>query len=435
MAARSASAYVSSNTVGRIGAFAVADDANGAALRCTYDHGDLNQMTVAAPKIFGTARRKRLVGWQLQISRAEWWAKLPDIWYVAYSTPIVTATATRKVSATLGDQAWSVPREFETNYDSFKVELVLYWYSGTDQQIGTTTLELQYFGQETAGEPFDPTTSTLAGHCLGSQNAPQPPPVDPIAAVPAGFVKMSHWQPYWRKFTTDKVQATIDELTAMHQTGVVLTGIESGDKYALPPGVATYLQMFRDAGITPYMSLWIGKFSPAEMDTTVRAWNAGNGLWGGIVLDVEAGLLTTVARDGRTAADAALDKYMATVRPMTPFLAYSTMPVPTDFPDMLYPELNSYADVFMPQLYFRGGKSSLYLFDKLKAAIDYESPSWPEPPKPMLPVVDDWDPNLNVDELQSYIQIALSRYGAISAWRLHPEMQQAVKNLWGTFAD
>lgn len=348
--------------------------------------------------------------------------------------PIVEQGSTKTRSAVFGDETWSVPASLQTNYESLKVQLVLYWY-GSDKKtvVGQTTVELEYYGLEQAGQPFDPATSTFAGHCLGSQSTPQPPPVDPVANVPAGFVKMSHWQPYWMKFSTTKVQATIDPLTAMHQTGIVLTGIESGDKYALPANVATYLQMFRAAGITPYMSLWIGKFSPPETGTTVRAWQAGNGLWGGIVLDVEAGLLATVAK-GRAAAVAALDQYMGTVRPLTPFLAFSTMPIPTDFPNMLYSELNSYADVFMPQLYFRGGKTALYLFDRLKAGIDYASATWAEPVKPIIPVVDDWDPNLDVDQLNSYIQIALSRYGAVSACRLlHPEMQQAVKDLWGTF--
>jgi len=427
-------AAITIDTSGHNGAWSVIDSATAAALRCTYDDDhNLSHLTVTPPVMNATTKRSRLVGWQLQVLRAEWWAKVPDQWYVAYSSPIVRQSSTKTRSAVFGDETWAVPGSFQTNYDSLKVRLVLYWYGSNEKKvIGHTTVELEYYGLEQAGQPFDPATSTFAGHCLGSQNTPQPPPVDPVASVPAGFVKMSHWQPYWQKFSTAKVQSTIDQLTAMHQTGVVLTGIESGDKYALPANVATYLQMFRDAGITPYMSLWIGKFSPAETSTTVRAWQAGNGLWGGIVLDVEGGLLATVAK-GRSAAVAALDQYMGTVRPLTPFLAFSTMPIPTDFPDMLYSELNSYADVFMPQLYFRGGKTALYLFDRLKAGIDYASATWAEPVKPIIPVVDDWDPNLDVDQLNSYIQIALSRYGAVSAWRLHPEMQQAVKDLWGTF--
>lgn len=431
--AQPASAAIPIQTTGRIGTWSITDTATAAALTCTHDGGNLIQLTVAPPVMKAIARRSRYVGWQVNVYRAEWWAKIPDLWYLAYSSPIAKATSTSTRSAVFTDQTWSVPPAFQTNYDSLKVQLVLYWYGvRKNVVIGQTTQELEFYGLEQSGQPFDPATDTFAGNCLGSQSAPQPPPVDPIAPVPAGFVKFSHWQPYWKGFSADHVQAVIDEMTAMHQTGIVLTGIESGDKYALPADVATYLQMFRNAGITPYVSLWIGQFSPAETATTVRAWQAGDGLWAGIVLDVEAGLLATVEK-GREAAVAALDQYMVTVRPMTPFLAFSTMPIPTDFPDMLYSELNTYSDVFMPQLYFKGGKTALHLFDELTAAIDYESQKWAEPAKPIVPVVSDWAPTTDVDQLQSYIEIALSRYGAVSGWRLHPEMPQAVKDLWGTF--
>ena len=430
----SVGAAVTVDTAGHTGAWSVTDTATAAALRCTYDEShNLAQLTVAPPVMKGTARRARLVGWQIQVWRAEWWARLPDQWYLAYSSDIAQATATKKRTAVLSDKTWTVPAAFQTNYDSLKVDVVLHWYGAQKHEIGHTTVELEYYGQEQAGQVFDPMASTFAGHCLGSQNAPQPPPVDPVASVPAGFVKMSHWRPYWKSFSADAVQANIDTLTAMHQTGVILTGVQTGNKYSLPANVATYLQMFRDAGITPYLSLWIGKFSPAETDTSVRAWQAGNGLWGGIVIDVEAGLLATVRNNGRPAAVSALDAFMARVRPLTPFLAYSTMPIPTDFPDMLYSELNSYADVFMPQLYVQGGAQALFLLDKMQASIDYEETKWADPSKPIIPVVNDWGSAVNVDGLRSYIQIALSRYGAISGWRIHPSMKQEVQDLWATF--
>ena len=302
------------------------------------------------------------------------------------------------------------------------------------REIGQTTAELEYYGLETVGQPFDPASSTFAGHCVGSQNAPQPPPSGTISPVPAGFVKMSHWRPYWKSFTHDAVQAMIDDLTRMHQTGVVLTGMNTGNKWALPPDVATYLQMIRDAGIQPYLALWIGPFSSAETDTAVRAWNAGNGLWAGIVIDVEAGLMSAVEQD-RAGTVAAVGRFMTRVKPLTPFLAYSTMAVASDYPDMLYSELNGYCDVFMPQVYFTNTETALYLLDRMQASVDYESASWPDPPKPMIPVVNDWGDGVDIDQLRSYIEIAFARYGAVSAWRLHPNMQQEVKDLWATFPE
>ena len=63
---------------------------------------------------------------------------------------------------------------------------------------------------------------------------------------------------------------------------------------------------------------------------------------------------------------------MTEFRPLTSFLAYSTFAYPTDHPDMLYSELNSYCDLYMPQLYINGDVSNvLTLQDMLKAGIDY----------------------------------------------------------------
>jgi len=148
------------------------------------------------------------------------------------------------------------------------------------------------------------------------------------------------------------------------------------------------------------------------------------------VIDVEAGLMSAVEQD-RAGTVAAVGRFMTRVKPLTPFLAYSTMAVASDYPDMLYSELNGYCDVFMPQVYFTNTETALYLLDRMQASVDYESASWPDPPKPMIPVVNDWGDGVDIDQLRSYIEIAFARYGAVSAWRLHPNMQQEVKDLWG----
>ena len=428
---------VTIDTTGRTGAWTVVDSSTDAALRCTYDTGDLTTLTVSAPQIKGVARRGRQVGWELQVWRAKWWQSIPDSdqWYLVYSSGVAKAKATKATSAVFEPQQWTVPIQFRTAYDSFKVRLVLHWY-GRDKvtEVGHTTVELEYYGQETAGQPFDPATSTYGpGHCPGSFNAPGAPESGTRADIPVGMVRMSHWRPYWKSASEGAVAADIALLQRMHQTGVILTGIESGDRYALPADVAHYLQMFRDAGITPYVSMWIGKFSDDETATALRAWQAGEGLWGGIVLDVEAGLLATVHAD-RTAAVQALDRFMTTIRPLSPLLAYSTMAIPTNYPDMLYSELNSYCDVFMPQLYFSLGSTALYLLDRMQASVDYESQSWSEPAKPMFPVVNDWGDHVNIDELQKYIDFSLARYGAVSGWRIHPNMHEDVKDVWASFA-
>ncbi len=424
-------------STGRTGAWTVADSGTDAALRCTYDASDLTTLTVSPPEIDGMARRRRQVGWEFQVWRAKWWQSIPDSdqWYLAYSSGVAKASATKTTAAVFEPRQWTVPDEFRTAYDSLKVRLILHWYGRNKvTELGHTTVELEYYGLENAGQPFDPATSTYGpGHCPGSFNPPEPPDLGARADIPAGFVRMSHWRPYWKSASEDAVLADIALLQRMHQTGVVLTGMETGNRYSLPADVAHYLQMFRDAGIKPYLALWIGKFSDAETNTALRAWQAGDGKWAGIVLDVEGGLLKTVEAD-RSAAKQALGRFMAQIRPLTPFLAYSTMAITSDYPDMLYSELNGYCDAFLPQLYFNGaGLSALTMLDRLQASVDYESQFWSASPKPMLPVVNDWGDHVNLDELSNYIQIAFARYGAISGWRVHPNMHEDVKDLWGTF--
>ena len=218
----------------------------------------------------------------------------------------------------------------------------------------------------------------------------------------------------------------------MNQTGVILTGMESKNKYALPANVSRYLTMLRDAGIKPYVSLWVGRFSEAELATAKRAWNAGEGKWAGIVLDVERGL-EAYAETDRVAAVNSVNGFMAQVRPLTSFLAYSSWAIPTDHPVMLYSEMNSWCDVFLPQLYFNvNNHRALRMLDNMNAAIAYESASWSEPPIPIIPVVNDWGSGVNLTELRQYIDISLARYGAISGWRLHPNMLETTKDMWAS---
>ena len=69
----------------------------------------------------------------------------------------------------------------------------------------------------------------------------------------------------------------------------------------------------------------------------------------------------------------------------------------------------------------------------MQASIDFESESWSAPPKPIVPVVNDWGDGVDLEQLEAYIEIAFARYGAVSGWRLHPNMHQEVKDLWATF--
>jgi hypothetical protein len=432
-AASPAAGYVSVETVGKTGQWSVSDSSAAAALRCTYDDNDLTTLTVTPPTAYSHVRNKRRVGWHFEVLRAKWWMTTPDQWYAAYASPLIKKPATKASPAAFQPGLWTVPAEWQTAYDSFKVRVTLYWYAyNRVTEVGHTTFELEYHETSHLDSPVDPPPVDGPGACAGSFTAPTAPEFDPIAP-PLGFPRMSHWKPYWKGITEQGVEALIAELTRMHQTGVILTGLESRNKYALPADVAHYLTMFRDAGIAPYLAIWVSRASQAEADSTIRAWNAGEGQWAGIVLDVERGLEVQAETD-REATIQNLAAYMARVRPLTSLLAYSTYQDPSDHPDMLYDEFNSYCDLFMPQLYFRGDPTGVFLLDKLAETVEFESASWPDPPIPIVPVVNDWGDGVDLPELESYIEIALTRYGAVSGWRIHPNMHEEVKDLWGTFS-
>ncbi len=423
-AVQPAAAHVVIDSAGRVGAWTVADSESAASVGCIYEDDNLAQLTVAAPQMLSQVRPARRVSWQVEVWRARWWMKLPDQWHLAYQSPIAKARATRTTSPVFASRQWIVPAQWRTAYDSFKVRLILRWYAADRvTQVGQTTVELEY---------FDARSGPTVGHCAGSFTPPTPPPPGTTATAPADLARMSHWRPYWKKFNAASTEAMIAELTRMHQTGVVLTGIETGNKYALPPDVGTYLTMLRNAGIKPYLALWISRFSDAEVATTLRAWNAGNGQWAGIVLDVERGLELFTMAD-RAAAVRAIDRYMESVRPLSPFIAASSFGIISDYPNMPWSELNAHVDAIMPQVYFREDVTALTLLDRMQASIDFESESWSEPPKPIVPVVNDWGNSVDLEQLEAYIEICFARYGAVSGWRLHPNMHAEVKDLWGTF--
>src|SRR4051812_27422548 len=215
---------VSVDSAGKTGVWSIPDTAADAALRCTYDNSDLATVTVAPPQVHAIGVRKRKVGWEFQVWRFKWWQSLPDTdqWHLAYTSGITKAIATRTRTAPFVPGAWSVPSEFRTGYDVLKIRLVLHWYARNNvREVGHVTVELEYHGVENVGVPFDPTTSTFAsGACPGSFTAPQlPNDLGSRAPLPAGFVRMSHWRPYWKSSSAASIQAFIADLTRMHQTG------------------------------------------------------------------------------------------------------------------------------------------------------------------------------------------------------------------------
>jgi hypothetical protein len=426
------SGYHRINRSGTTGSWSTPDNSQNASLACSYDADDLQRVDIQAPSIFGRSTERRLVGWRFQVLRRQWWRAATRRYYVAYESPRFKAYATRSQAAAFEPGEWRVPAEWRTAYDAFKVRITVSWYGSTGTRVvGSTTVEFDYHIRQTVGDP-DSASIQASGRCVGSFRAPVAPPAEPRVNVPTGFVRMSHWQPYWKHSSATRVQSMIAELQRMNQTGVVLMGMASGANYQLPKDVALYLRMFREAGIKPYLALWISNFSDWELRVATRAWKAGDGQWAGMVIDVESGLETAVQRH-RAATLKRLSTFMTRFRPLTPFLAYTSYAYPSDHRFLPYSELNRYCDAFMPQLYFRSGKmSALRLLDKLQGGIDYESGKWSEAPKPIIPVVNDWGHGVIDVRLRQYIDISLARYGAVSGWRLHPDMEEETKDIWAS---
>ena len=423
-------------STGKIGTWTIADSATEAALRCTYNAGDLTAISVAGPTVFGRNAKLRRVELQIDILRNEWWQEFTT-WSVVDSSGVQRQRASRSHPVTFDGIAWSVPADLRGPYESFRVRVTMTWYGkGARPVVGTTSVDLDYFGYQEAGQELNP--ADIVGpdtYCAGT-TTPQPsnPPDVPDREPPLGFPRMSHWVAFWKGWSEARVQSTIDELTRMHQTGVVLMGMQwEGKRYALPADVAHYLTMFRAAGIRPYLALFVSKFDQRETNLALRAWDAGEDQWDGIILDVEAGFEHRVQNNPGSAL-AALDTFMQQVRPLTPMLAYSSWSQLASHPDLTYEAFNSYCDLFMPQAYLRAGhQSATLLLDAIDKNFALAANGWAKPPIPMLPVVNDWGANVKLDQLSLYARLSFQRYGAVSGWRVHRVMREDVKDLWGTF--
>ena len=99
---------------------------------------------------------------------------------------------------------------------------------------------------------------------------------------------MSLWMPYWQGWDNAAVAAFITRCQEMHMQGVVMKGIEWDNSNGLPSDLLTKLDMFKAAGITPYVGLWMGQFDSAE---DRRTGQVDGGQWplGRAIIDAEDG--------------------------------------------------------------------------------------------------------------------------------------------------
>lgn len=241
---------------------------------------------------------------------------------------------------------------------------------------------------------------------------------------------MTIWVVSWKRASLDRTRRTVAEAVDLHQTGIAFEGMQWGNKYALPTDVDAHLQIVRDAGIKPYLTLWVGPLDEPERITARRAWTAGEGLWSGIILDPESEWKQAV----RANAELAFRNhslFFEELRKLTNFVAYAPYGIPhLHEPIYRYNWWNNAADLCMPQIYFyKGTQTAQGILGRAKRSFETVSQNWDRAPIPMVPIVNCWGRNAQAPRLADYARIAFETYGAMSWWRIHPDMNDAVKNV------
>jgi len=257
--------------------------------------------------------------------------------------------------------------------------------------------------------------------------------------APLGFPRMSMWVTAWAGWDVAQATSKAEELRYMHLRGVILEGIQWDNSYGIPgmPGnpalCAQILQVFLDAGITPWLALFVGQFDTTETNKSIAAWNAGSGKWGGIVLDAEDGWVN-YHNNTPTAANNALTAYINAMRTAgvtkvayAPYYRPSYWDTPPN--DYNYPLWNSLCDLVLPQMYFSGDgiRQSLENVDKIfnRCFNDFADNNLN---KPIVPLNNAYGANADPEVRDKFFRKALDEKGAISVWR-YPIENTAVRDV------
>ena len=243
--------------------------------------------------------------------------------------------------------------------------------------------------------------------------------LDASASTPFGAMTM--WWPYWRYASLGQVSDVADDMAYMRQTGVILMGMQWGSEYALPADVSDKLDIFIAAGITPYLGLWVGHLTASDRTVGEAAWTAGDGKWGGIVLDAELGWYRHVEDVGATQARADFDGFMAIFRPLTGNLAVACYASPHSFPSYHYEWWNEVVDTFLPLAYFNSpADTAERILSTMYRKFRQVSEGWASPIVPVVPVLSGYSSTLStsaVAQRQRYIEIASAQANAVQVWR------------------
>lgn len=248
-------------------------------------------------------------------------------------------------------------------------------------------------------------------------------------APPPNMAKMTLWITGWKRSTRARAVQLVQQSVDLHQSGVVLMGMEWGNKYALPSHVRDTLSMFHNEGINTYLGLWVNPLTQEEADTAERAFAMGGGWWDGIIFDAEAGWVR-LNRSDPERATAHFNAFMERMKKLHVPLAYAPYGVPHFHRSYNYSLWNSAMDVCFPQVYIsRHRESAQYVIDRSEQSFARESVSWSRPAVPNIPVLNIWGRNADPVQVREFARLALEKNGAVSWWRLHARMRQDVKDV------
>ena len=277
--------------------------------------------------------------------------------------------------------------------------------------------------------------ATLDGVYFGGPyTGPTTPPLPDSTAAPTGFARMSMWMAYWKGMGATSFQNAVNLMVEMNMRGVILMGTDWNAPYwELPADVEAKLDIFIANGITPYLGLWEKQLDGDELDMALDAWAAGNGKWGGAIVDIENAWKTFQGNNPVQAAAnlAAFETGMRAVM-NGKVLGYSSYGTVGFHDDMNYPLLDDHFDLFLAQIYtdtpaentIDGMRESMN-----RAANHYDNAGLT---LPYIPTMSAYGSGADAPTRRYFAERALQYRGAVSFWKYATSINSEVRDVFAS---
>ncbi len=279
------------------------------------------------------------------------------------------------------------------------------------------------------------TKATLEGVYFGGPfTGPETPALPDSLATPLGFARMSMWWPYWKDVGPIAFQTAVDLMVEMNMRGVILMGTDWNSPFwELPADVSDKLDVFIANGITPYLGLWKKHLDGDELTRGLNTWAAGEGKWGGVVVDIEDAW-NDYQRDFPVQAEANLIAFEAGMRAVMggkPF-AYTSYGTVDYHPNMNYPLLDDHFDLFLGQIYTDTPAENTIpgITESMnRAANQYEQAGLT---LPYIPVMSGYRSVANAPTKRYFAERALANRGAVSFWKYATTINSEVRDVFAS---